>query len=328
MTKISDWETHIGRRLRLRDLHVFFTVVQLGSMAKAAAQLRVTQPAISQVIADLEHALGVRLLERSPRGVEPTIYGNALLKGGATAFDNLKQTIKEIEFLADPTVGEVRLGCPETVAALLPPMVEQFSRRYPGVVLHIYDVATPVLDVPQLRDRSLDLALLRVAGSPSRHRYGADLNVEVLFNDELKIVVGKESPWARRRKIELAELAREPWILPPENTLNRTLVIDAFRACGLDPPKISWVTFSVQLRANLLASGRYVTVFPRSMMRLYADRMSLKVLPIKLPIVQWPVAMVTLKNRMLSPAVHLFIKEVRATARVLAIENSRAGAAS
>src|SRR5882762_376203 len=116
---------------------MFFTVVQFGSMAKAAAHLRVTQPAVSQVIADLEHALGVRLLDRRPDGVEPTIYGDALLKGGAAAFDDLKQTVKEIEFLADPTAGEVRIGCPETVAALLPPVIRRVHQRYPGVTVHI-----------------------------------------------------------------------------------------------------------------------------------------------------------------------------------------------
>jgi DNA-binding transcriptional LysR family regulator len=317
MTKITDWDRHIGSRLRLRDLHVFFTVVHLGSMAKAAVQLRVTQPAISQVIANLEHALGVSLLDRSPRGVEPTIYGNALLKGGAAAFDDLKQTIKEIEFLADPTIGEVRIACPETVAAIISPVVEQFSLRYPGVVLHISNVVTPTLDVPQLRDRTLDLALTRIVGSPSRHRYGDDLNVEVLFNDASLIVVGKESPWARRRKIDLAELTGEPWILPPENSVNRKVVVDAFRACGLDPPRISLVTYSVQLRANLLASGRYITVFPRSMMRMCGDHMSLNLLPVKLPRMEWPVAMVTLKNRMLNPVAKLFMQQVRTTIKAL-----------
>ena len=123
MSKIVDWDRHIGRHLKLRDLHVFFRVVELGSMAKAAAHFRVTQPAVSQVIADLEHALGVRLLDRSPRGVEATLYGRSLLKGGAAAFDNLKQTIKEIEFLSESSTGEIRVGCPETIAAILPPIV-------------------------------------------------------------------------------------------------------------------------------------------------------------------------------------------------------------
>ena len=317
MAKISDWESHIGLRLRLRDLHVFSRVVQLGSMAKAAAQMRVTQPAVSQVIADLEQALGVSLLDRSPRGVTPTIYGAALLKGGAAAFDDLRQTIRQIEFLANPTAGEVRIGCPETVAALIAPVVEQLSRRYPEVVLHVVDVAAPTLDLPQLRDRSLDLAMIRVAGPPSGHRYGDDLDVEVLLKDETRIVVGKDNPWTRRRRVDLAELAGEHWILPPGNSLNSTVVMEAFRARGLAAPKVSLVTYSMQLRARLVAAGRHVSVFPRSVLRLCASEMSLKELPIDLPSMDWPIALVMLKNRMANPLVQLFIKEVRATFRAL-----------
>src|SRR5260370_14411069 len=104
MLRKIDWESQIGRRLRLRDLHVFSTVVQRSSMAKAAQHLGVSQPAISEVIADLEHALGVRLLDRSAWGIEPKIYGDALRKRSVAVFDELKQSIIDIEFLSDPTV--------------------------------------------------------------------------------------------------------------------------------------------------------------------------------------------------------------------------------
>src|SRR4030095_5483225 len=110
-----NWESQIGRRLRLRDLHVFSTAVQCGSMAKAARQLGVSQPAVSEVIADLEHALGVRLVARSAQGVEPTIYGDALLRRSVAVFDELKQGIRDIEFLSDPSVGEVRVACMESL---------------------------------------------------------------------------------------------------------------------------------------------------------------------------------------------------------------------
>src|SRR4051812_11708330 len=102
MVKKIDWESKVGRRLKLRDLYVFCTTVHQGSMAKAAAELGVSQPAISAVIAELEHALRVRLLDRSPQGVAPTIYGTALLKRCTTVFDELKQSVREIEHLADP----------------------------------------------------------------------------------------------------------------------------------------------------------------------------------------------------------------------------------
>src|SRR5580700_8199013 len=116
MIKITDWDDHIGRRLRLRDLRVFFAVMECGSMAQAAARFRITQPAVSQVIVELEGALGVKLLDRSSRGVEPTRYGRALLVRARAAFDELRQGIREIELLADPTSGELRIGCAEPFA--------------------------------------------------------------------------------------------------------------------------------------------------------------------------------------------------------------------
>src|SRR5262249_55429612 len=111
MTRRSNWENQIGRRLRLRDLHVLFTVAEQRSMAKAAGELGISQPAVSDVIADLEHSLGVRLFDRSPQGVEPTLYGQALLKRSVAAFDELKQGVRDIQSLADPTTGEVRIAC-------------------------------------------------------------------------------------------------------------------------------------------------------------------------------------------------------------------------
>ena len=94
------------------------------------------------------------------------------------------------------------------------------------------------------------------------------------------------------------------------------------RVAGLGAPKVSLVTYSVQLRANLVTSSRCITVFPRSLMRLYSDHMALKTLPIKLPTQDWPIAMVTLKNRMLSPAVQLFVDAVRQTFKSLALQGS------
>src|SRR5436853_7665080 len=102
MPRITQWERHIGRHLRLRDLFVCFSVVESGSMSKAAAQLGVSTPSISNVISDLEHELGARLLDRSPKGVLPTVHGQALLTRARAAFDELRQGIRDLEFLSDP----------------------------------------------------------------------------------------------------------------------------------------------------------------------------------------------------------------------------------
>ena len=156
-----DWESQLGRRMRLRDLHVFATTVRLGSMAKAARELGVSQPAVSEVIAELEQLLGVRLLDRTPRGVEPTVYGSALLRRSIAAFDELRQGIRDIEFLSDPTAGELRIGCPESIAAgYLQPVVARFAKTHPRVVLDVDTVNTQSFS-PKLRERSLDLVLAR-----------------------------------------------------------------------------------------------------------------------------------------------------------------------
>ena len=81
------------------------TVVECGTMGKAAERLAISQPVVSKAIADMEHALAVRLLDRSQRGVEPTPYGRALIKRGIAIFDEMRQGIEEIEFLSDPTAG-------------------------------------------------------------------------------------------------------------------------------------------------------------------------------------------------------------------------------
>src|SRR5881227_2933358 len=132
-----EWESRLGRRLRVRDLFILSTVVKSGGMAKAARQLAMTQPSVSAAIANLEHMLGVRLLDRSPRGVEPTIYANAMLKRSTAVFDELKQSIKDIEFLTDPTTGEIKIAGPLGLAStVIRHVFERFAKKYPRVVLH------------------------------------------------------------------------------------------------------------------------------------------------------------------------------------------------
>ena len=95
---MMDWDIQrLGRYLKLRDLNVLLTVARCGSMGKAAAQLSISQPAVSKAIAEMEHALGARLLDRTPRGVEPTVYARALLDHSVIAFDELRQAVRQIE---------------------------------------------------------------------------------------------------------------------------------------------------------------------------------------------------------------------------------------
>jgi DNA-binding transcriptional LysR family regulator len=302
-----DWESQIGKRLRLRDLHVFSTVVRLGSMGKAALELGISQPAVSEVIADLEHAVGARLFDRTPRGVVTTAGGATLERHVLAAFDELKQGIKNIEFLSDPTVGEVRIGCPESIsAAILQPICEAFTQQYPGVVLDV-DTVNTLSFAQKLRDRNLDVVLARGGWPLEEEQLVTDFNIETLYDDELVIAAGCRSPWARRRKINISELRGEQWILTSGDRLNYLVIANAFRAQGIDVPKIAMKTISVHLRASMAATGRFITTFPRSVLALHAERFALKMLPVDLPNANWPVKIATLRNRSLSGVVKRFI---------------------
>jgi DNA-binding transcriptional LysR family regulator len=307
MAKMPGWESRIGRRVRLHDLHALSVVVQSGSMAKAAKELGVTQSAVSQMVADLEAALRVRLLDRSTRGVVATIYGSVLIKRSRAALDELRNGIQEIESLTDHATGQVRIGCPESISsAVLPSIAELFFKRYPRAFLDVDDVNFGML--APLLDRKIDLVIARGGRGFAEQDVSDDLNVETLFEDELVVAAGPQSRWFNSRKIDLADLINERWILTVPGVWNHMLVSEAFRARGLDMPNISMRTISVHLRTNLIATGDFITTLPRSVLHLYANRFSLKVLPIDFPARPWPVSIITVKNRTLSPVAERFIE--------------------
>jgi len=307
------WETRIGRRLKLRDLHILSAVVQWGSMAKAASHLAMSQPAVSESIANLEDALSVRLLDRSTRGIAPTLYAHALLKRGHVVFDELRQGMRDIEFLANPTVGEVRVACGDTLAAgLLPAVIDRLSRRHPRIVVRVIQANAETLDFRELRERRVDLALARTSRSFAED----DLDVEILFDDPHRVVAGARSPWARRRKIALAELVNEPWLFA-SNQVIRELITEAFKARGLEVPQERVSASSILLRNHLLATGRFLTVLPDSVVRYNAKQWSLKALPVDLGVKLRSVAIVTLKNRTVSPVVQLLAEHVRVVAKAM-----------
>jgi len=243
----------IGFRVKLHDLHVLMAVVQTGNMSKAAALLNTTQPAISRSIAELERTIGVRLLDRNSQRVEVTEYGRVLLDGGTAMFDELRQAVKNIKSLADPVTGEVRIGCTHLIAgSFVSAVIQRISRQYPRIVFHTITPHRESLH-RELSERNVDLVIALRWGNLVDERF----EFEFLFDDRYAIVAGVQSRWARRRKIELAELVSEPWVLPP--TL-ATPALEAFRASGLDYPRKIVVTESPLMRFNLPATGSFLTL--------------------------------------------------------------------
>jgi len=308
------WSDRIGKRIKLRDLHVLQAVAHAGSMTKAAHQLAISVPVVSKAIADLEHTVGVPLLDRSPQGVEPTAYGRALMHRSGIAFEELRQGIKDIECLADPTAGEVRIGTtPPLSASFLSTVIDRLSRRHPRIV---FRVAAEDGEVQrrELIERRVDFLITRNRGPIDDEQ----VSFEFLFESPYFVVAGANSPWVRRRRIALAELMDELWALPPQDNWFGAFVVEAFRASGLGLPRTSVIGTALEIRANLLKTDRFLSIMPEFSLQFPEPHPFIKKLPVKLAIASGPIGIMTLKNRALSPVAQLFIAEAREVAKQVA----------
>jgi molybdate transport repressor ModE-like protein len=309
-------DDQIVRRLKLRDLHTLRAIADFGSMAKAAGHLAMSQPAVSRAIAEMEHLLGERLLDRSPSGVELTPYGAILLKRFHVIFDELRQGLQEIEFLSDPAVGEVRIGSPEPMTAFVAAIIHRVSSRFPRIVFHVALDDTLMLH-RRLREREIDLAITRMSTSDAED----DMHTETLFHDPLVVVAGKHNPLTRLRRLTLRDILQEPWILGASHGFLGPIIDEAFRDVGLETPKATVVSTSSYLRNNLLLAGPFLTILPEAMLRYPKPHPSLTALPIALPTTRRPIGLVTLKHRSVSPVADL----VRSIAREVAKAMPRGG---
>jgi DNA-binding transcriptional LysR family regulator len=306
------WTDRLGRRVKLRDLHIVLAVAESGSMTKAAENLAVSYPVVSKVITDLERTLAVRLFDRSIRGVEPTPYGRALLSCGAAVFDELRQGLSQIDAIKDPRVGDLRIGCSEPMAAgFLPSVAERFSQEYPGVNLHLLHSNVAALQYADLRNREVEFLLGRIP-TPFTEE---DLAAEALFDESMLVITGATNQWVKRRHVELRHLMQERWCLSPVGSLPRLLQEEVFHANGLVVPQAKVITLSIHLYTIMLETGRWFGLVPASVFHFGPRRPSLKALPIKMHAPPRPAGIITVKNRTLSPLAQKFIEAARAFAK-------------
>jgi DNA-binding transcriptional LysR family regulator len=307
-----DWSDRIGRQLKLRDLHILMTVADTGSMAKAAVRLRISHPAVSKAISEIEGTLGVRLFDRNSQGVELTAHGEVLLRCGINVFDEMQQGLRSLEHLSNPNTGEVRLGCTDIILhSLVPPIVRKFSGEYPGVQLDVKLTNPGEHQIQELRERKIDLLMTRATGQQG------DFHSEVLFAEPFVFVVGAHSELARKRRVTLTDIIKGNWVLPPYDSAPGALVSEVFRANGFAPPKPQVKTIAIQLTVSLIASGEFVGILPTSVATLGVHQAALRVLPLKSPGPRISAEIVFLKNRTLSSAVQSFINCTRQVAKSL-----------
>jgi DNA-binding transcriptional LysR family regulator len=310
--KPMPWTDRVKRRLKLRDLDFLAALIETGTMGKAAGRLHVSQPAVSKAIADLERTLGVRLVDRSRRGIVPTPYGVAMGKRIVAIFNDLRQGVQEIDFLSDPTKGEIRIGTTEPIAAaIVTPAIDRLSREYPQMIFHFVAGDTWSL-YREVAERNVELAICRMIG-----RLPEELTAEILFYDAFVVATAATNPLTRRRKLTLEEIANEPWTLYPYDGAFGSIIAETFRANGYEPPRLTVPTLSAFLQNELLATGRFLTVLPGFMLKVPNRFPPLKALAVALPNNATPIGIITLKGRTVTPIAQTFIDNARAIAKPL-----------
>lgn len=308
-------DERVLRRLKLSDLRLLRTVVDAGGMAKAASYLSISQSAVSKAITTLEKTLGVRLVDRMTNGIAPTPYGEVLLRGAVAVFDELRQSVNQIEFLSDPNVGEVRFAASEHLMdSFVPAVIARLHRLYPRMKIRVVQVNTIEEQRQELQERNIELVIDRIRQTGIE----PNMNVEILFDDPVFVTAGVDSQWARRRGLTLPDLADALWSLPPSYVIIGSHFVQAFKELGLEVPQ-HVTCHSLQVHKALLATGRYVAVLPNCMLAFGAERQLLKKL-IKLSKQPAPIAIITLKNWTAHPLANLFIQTARDIAKTFAQE--------
>ena len=286
----------IGRRLKLRDLQILHAAAKAGSMAQAAVDLAITQPAVSYAIQEMEQALGVPLLERSSQGVTPTVYGEVLIERSEVIFNEIQQGINEIGSLADPTVGELRIGTTPPMSAIVSAVLNRLVPEHPRMTFALTVGATDML-LRALHKREIELVISRLADFVMHE----DLNVDTLFHDELSVICSKRNKWARRRRVRLADLVNEPWLLPPTTGFLFHVMKKAFTAQGLDMPRATVITQSTYALSVLVANGPFLAIHPSAMLSIPNDHPQLTAVDVRLRSTRGPISLITLKGRSPSP---------------------------
>ncbi|WP_341312650.1 LysR family transcriptional regulator [Paraburkholderia sp. IMGN_8] len=285
--------------LNLRDIRAFIAVAQAGNFTRAAAQLHLSQPALTVQIRRLEETVGARLFDRNSRNVALTPTGRELLPVLQKSLYDMEHVLLDARALGDGSTGTVRVAClPSFAASLLPDLIRAFKHDFPRVGFHIRDVVAGMVNT-LVRNEEVDVGL--TGGELS------DSALEVLHigEDRLVVVCPKDHPLARKRRITLKDLVSEPLVLTARGTSVRA-VVDAALANAQCTPEVSCEPTYMMTAVAMVRGGLGVTILPGSAREVLAEP-KLVVRPIDDPAFVRPIALVKKRGRTLSPATDAFV---------------------
>ncbi|MET0982894.1 MAG: LysR substrate-binding domain-containing protein [Telluria sp.] len=298
-------------RFHLKTRHLVL-LVELGrhaSIVHAAEAAGLTQPGASKLIGELEHALGVALFERLPRGVVPTWYGKVLIRRAGAALAEMDAAHQEIMQGLAGSGGRVCIGSVQTpAAALVPQALKLLKERNPRVQVAVSVDASRTM-VEQLRAGELDIVVGRIHDPAD----GAELDFEPLADEPRSLIVRAGHPWLGRHDLTLDDLASAAWILPPSGRL-RDQLMARFLARGLEQPFDIVETTSLELVSRLLADSDRIVALPPGLVQSALDAGTLAVLPYDIELRADVYGIVTRKRHHMSPAAEAMLAALREAA--------------
>ncbi|GGE77507.1 LysR family transcriptional regulator [Massilia psychrophila] len=297
-------------RLKTRQLLLLIALDDFRNTHRAADELNMTQPAASKQIKDLEEMLGVRLFERLPRGMEPTLYGETMIRHAQMALTGLSLAHDDIVALKAGLAGQVEVGVIMTAAmALLPRAVARIKEHAPLLRIGVQVEPSNVL-LDKLQRGTLDFMIGRIFDTAD----SSGLIYEELTEEPACAGVRPGHPLLERRELALKDISALPWILPPHGSILRHRFDMMFRRAGLEPPINVVDSTALLLVTALLQQTDSLHVMPIDVAAYYASLNVVKILPIDLPCKMDAFGIILQQDHLLLPAAGLLLKEVRIAA--------------
>lgn len=297
-------------RLKTRQLQLLLHLAEHGSVLRAAEAASMTQPAASKLLAEMESTLGVKLFERHARGVEPTWYGQILVRRARTAMTELGRAQEEILALRSGQIGQVTLGTVVNPGTnLVPQAIAAVKRDHPDLVIRVeMDYSRPL--VARLVDGHLDMVIGRILGPDGL----GELEFDPLADEPHSLVARAGHPLTRRRRLEHADLLDFGWILPPPASLLRARLDAMFLDRGLPWPQNIVETSALPVITNLLRNSDLLTALPVDSIAPYTQASMLTILPIELGVSVESFGIIRRRDDPLSPGGQRLLDALHTTA--------------
>jgi DNA-binding transcriptional LysR family regulator len=306
---LPDW--YLRSRLKMRQVLLLVALDEQRNMHRAAAGLRMTQPAATRLLGGLERMLGLRLFERGPRGLVPNAYGESLILHARAMLATLDHAREEMNSLAEGASGRIAIGALLVAAPVLVPLaLARFKQRFPKHTVLVQEGSATAL-LPALRRGELDLVVGRVSSDVPAE----GLDFEAFYSEPMQVVARVGHPLARRRSLKLRDLAGQMWVVPAPDAPYRRRLDAAFRQAGVTPPQRLVESVSIAVNKMLVQKSDMLGVMPRDVAREYAALGLLRVLPVKLPPPSGPVGVITAIGHPLPPAAADLVQALREVAR-------------